>query len=85
MDRGKHNQVIYRQFSGEVVSVKGNKTIHVLVKTKVTHPKYHKQYAVSRKYPVHDEKGAAKAGDLVIFRECRPLSKTKRWRLVKML
>ncbi len=78
-------QVIYRQFTGEVVSNSENKTIHVLVKTRVTHPKYHKQYAVSRKYAVADEKGLAKIGELVIFQECRPLSKTKRWRLVKIL
>lgn len=84
MVRDKKKQVIYRQFSGEVVSVSGNKTIHVLVRTKVIHPKYRKQYLVSDKYPVHDAKGAAKVGNLVLFQECRPLSKTKRWRLVKI-
>ena len=76
--------VIYRQFVGEVLSAKGNKTVQVLVKTKVIHPKYNKQYSVSRKYPVHDEHGEAKFGDLVLFQECRPLSKTKRWRLIKV-
>lgn len=80
----KNNQVIYRQFRGEVVSASGNKTVHVLVKTKVIHPKYRKQYLVSNKYPVHDSKSEAKVGDLVTFQECRPLSKTKKWRLVKI-
>ena len=77
-------KIIYRQFLGEVVSAKGNKTITVVVKNMVTHPKYHKKYAVNRKYAVHDEKGQANLGDLVSFQECRPLSKTKRWRLIKI-
>lgn len=73
--------VVKRQFDGEVVSVKANKTIQVLVKTIKIHPKYQKQYITSKKYPVHDEKGAAKLGDKVTFVECRPISKTKKWRL----
>lgn len=77
-------KVVYRQFQGEVVSARANKTVLVLVKTKVTHPKYHKQYLVTKKYPVHDEKAQVKVGDVVLFQECRPLSKTKRWRLVKI-
>lgn len=77
-------KTIYRQFNGEVTNAKGNKTVQVLVKNKVTHPKYHKQYLVTRKYQIHDEKGEARVGDLVLFRECRPLSKTKRWRLIKI-
>ncbi|KKQ27118.1 MAG: 30S ribosomal protein S17 [Candidatus Magasanikbacteria bacterium GW2011_GWC2_37_14] len=80
----KKNNVVHRSLKGEVISAKGNKTIHVLVKNKVTHPKYHKQYTVTKKYAVHDELGLAKAGDKILFQECRPLSKTKRWRLVNI-
>lgn len=76
---------IHFQFDGEVLSVKEDKTIHVLVKTTKLHPKYNKQYVTSRKYAVHDEKNEAQVGDLVLFQECRPISKTKRWRLVKIL
>lgn len=74
-----------RQFIGEVISIAEKKTIHVLVLTADVHPKYKKHYTHKRKYPVHDEKGEAKVGDQVLFIECRPLSKTKRWRLVQVL
>ena len=71
-----------RSFTGTVVSSAMNKTITVLVISKKIHPKYNKAYKVSRKYHVHDEKGIAKVGETVKFVECRPLSKTKRWRLI---
>lgn len=74
-----------RRFEGVVVSTKENKTIHVLVESIKSHPKYHKQYTRSKKYAVHDEKGTAKSGDKVLFEECRPLSKTKRWTLVQVI
>ncbi|MBI2443743.1 MAG: 30S ribosomal protein S17 [Candidatus Magasanikbacteria bacterium] len=75
----------HRTFQGAVISAKAPKTITVRVDRFRLHPKYHKKYRVSRKYQVHDERGEAKAGQLVTFAECRPLSKTKRWRLVKVL
>jgi small subunit ribosomal protein S17 len=75
---------IHRQFSGEVLSVSA-KTIRVLVKTVKTHPKYRKQFSVSTKFAVHDEKGLAKPGDTVVFEECRPMSRTKRWRLIRVV
>ncbi len=75
---------IRRQFTGVVVSVAENKTIHVLVRERKMHKKYQKQYWVSEKYAVHDEQNAANVGDTVVFQECRPLSKTKRWRLVSI-
>lgn len=78
-------KIIRRQFEGEVVSVVGHKTIKVLVKTAVMHPKYRKQYTKVKKYTVHDEKGQAKVGDKVVFKEGRPISKTKRWYLTKVL
>jgi len=74
-----------RTFSGVVLSSKENQTIHVSVKTIKMHLKYKKQYTTSKKYAVHDEKNEAKEGDTVAFVECRPLSKTKRWRLTRIL
>ncbi|MFA5211385.1 MAG: 30S ribosomal protein S17 [Patescibacteria group bacterium] len=74
-----------RKFDGQVVSAKTEKTITVLVKTKKMHPKYKKQYLVSKKFAVHDEQSLAKEGDLVLFEECRPISKTKKWKLSKVL
>lgn len=74
-----------RRFEGEVVGANAAKTIHVTVKTIKMHPKYHKQYMTAEKYPVHDEHGRAGVGDFVVFEECRPLSKTKRWTLVTIL
>lgn len=74
-----------RRISGLVVGDKMEKTIVVLVTRIKMHPKYKKQYKVSTKYKVHDEKNEAKVGQEVIFGECRPLSKDKRWRLIKIV
>ena len=74
-----------RQFSGRVVSSKMDKTIVVLVSAVKRHPKYKKQYKVDTRYKVHDPKNEAKVDNRVIFEECRPLSKYKRWRLVKII
>ena len=74
-----------RVFRGEVISTSMNKTIVVQVDTMKSHPKYNKSYRVSRKYHVHDETAEAKVGNIVEFIECRPLSLTKRWRLVKVV
>lgn len=71
-----------RTHTGTVVSTAMSKTIVVQVDSIKTHPKYHKQYTRSKKYHVHDEKGTAKVGDKVTFVDCRPLSKTKRWRVL---
>ena len=75
--------IIRRKFSGVVVSDKSDKTIVVKVDTVKIHPKYKKRYTLSRKYKVHDEKNEFKTGDKVSFVECRPLSRDKRWRVVK--
>ncbi len=71
-----------RQFEGEVVSVSGSKTVKVRVDSIKIHPKYNKQYKQRRNFAVHDEKGIAKVGDIVVIEECRPLSATKRWFVV---
>ena len=75
---------IYRTFNGVVMSTSMQKTITVQVDFMKMNEKYQKKYRVSKKYHVHDEKGTAKVGDKVVFVECRPLSKTKRWRLVEV-
>ena len=74
---------ISKKFSGVVVSDKNDKTIVVKVETVKVHPKYKKRYVVSRRYKVHDEKNEYKVGDKVAFIECRPLSRDKRWRVIK--
>lgn len=71
-----------RIFEGVVVSNKMKKTLVVKVVRLKWHPKYKKQYRVTRKFKVHDEKEQYKIGDKVKFVECRPLSKEKRWRVI---
>ncbi len=73
---------LIRKFKGEVVADKMAKTVTVRVDHFKMHPRYHKQYRVSKKYKVHDEKGQYKVGDAIEFIECRPLSKDKRWRVI---
>lgn len=60
-----------------------NKTIVVAVDRTATHPKYGKQFVRTKKYHVHDERGGHAVGQQVTFVECRPLSKTKRWRVLE--
>ena len=70
---------------GVVVSDKMDKTITVMTERKVRHPIYGKYIRRSTKYHVHDETNACKAGDTVIFQQCRPFSKTKCWSLIKVV
>lgn len=74
-----------RIFTGTVVSAKMQKTVVARVDISKKHPKYPKRFTVSSKYKVHDERGVAKEGDVISFVECRPLSTTKRWRLLAVL
>jgi len=76
-------EIIRKKFSGEVIGINNDKTIVVKVERTKQHPKYKKRYVVSRKYQVHDEENKCKVGEKVTFIECRPLSKTKRWRIAK--
>ena len=70
---------------GVVMSDKGDKTITVRIDSAKPHPKYLKIVRRSSRIHAHDEKNQAKVGDLVRLVECRPLSRTKRWRLVEIL
>lgn len=67
---------------GEVVSDKGDKTVIVKVERRFAHPLYGKGMARTTKYHAHDEKNEYKVGDTVRITETRPLSKTKRWRVL---
>lgn len=81
----ENQKTIKRIFTGEVLSTSMEKTITVNVDRMKPIKKYQKAVKVSRKYHVHDEKGLAKVGDTVEFTECRPISKTKKWYLTKVL
>lgn len=70
-----------RSVTGKVVSDRMNKTITVLVERKVQHPVYGKIIRRSSKLHAHDERNDCNTGDQVTIVECRPLSKTKSWRL----
>ena len=70
---------------GEVISNKMAKTIIVRVERRFAHPKYKKVVTGYKKFYAHDEKSEAKVGDRVRIEETRPLSKTKRWRLVEVV
>ena len=74
-----------QELTGKVVSAKCDKTITVLVETYKNHPLYGKRVKYSKKYVAHDEKNVAKEGDTVRISATRPLSKTKRYELVKVV
>ncbi len=78
----RSNRKTYR---GTVVSDKMDKTITVIIETKKTHPLYGKRVKYSKKFKAHDELNEARIGDVVEIMETRPLSATKRFRLVKVL
>lgn len=70
---------------GRVISNKNDKTITVVYEKKIKHPLYNKFVLRSKKFTAHDEKNACQEGDTVKIMETRPLSKSKRWRLVEIL
>jgi small subunit ribosomal protein S17 len=71
--------------TGVVVSSSGDKSIIVRIEYRKRHPKYGKMMTVHKKLHVHDEENAAGLGDTVSVMETRPISKTKRWRLVEIV
>ena len=70
---------------GRVIGDKMDKTVTVLVERRVPHPLYNKFVGRSKKYHAHDEKNEYHTGDLVLIEECRPLAKTKAWRVVELV
>ena len=71
--------------TGVVVSDQNDKTVTVLVERQFAHPLYTKQVRKTKKYRAHDETNEYKTGDVVRITETRPLSKTKRWRVIELL
>jgi len=71
--------------TGVVVSDQNDKTVTVLVERQFAHPLYTKQIRKTKKYHAHDEKNEYRNGDVVRITETRPLSKTKRWRVLELL
>ena len=71
-----------RILQGQVVSDKMDKTVTVLVERRVMHPVYKKIIKRSKKYHAHDETNSCSIGDLVRIEECRPISKSKTWRVL---
>ena len=78
-------QASNRTLQGRVVSSKMDKTVTVLVERQVQHPIYGKFIRRSTKVHAHDENNECRAGDMVVVEQCRPLSKTKTWRLVRVV
>ncbi len=76
---------VQRSVQGNVLSAKADKSITVLIERQVKHPLYKKIIRRSTKLHAHDEQNECKEGDTVIIEECRPLSKTKSWRLVEII
>src|SRR5581483_4994207 len=76
---------VRRRLTGRVTSEKMDKTVTVLVERRIKHPLYGKYVARSKKYHAHDENNEFHPGDMVLIEECRPLSKTKAWRVVKLV
>ena len=80
----EENTTQTRRVTGKVVSDKMDKTVTVLVERRVKHPLYGKIIKRSTKMHAHDEENVCKEGDFVTIEECRPLSKSKTWRLVSV-
>jgi small subunit ribosomal protein S17 len=76
---------VRRTVTGKVVSNRMDKTATVLIERKVKHPVYGKYIRRSTKLHVHDAENACQEGDTVTIEECRPLSKSKSWRLVEVV
>lgn len=70
---------------GLVVSDKADKTVTVVVERRFSHPLYGKGVSQTKKYHAHDENNEYRAGDVVKIMETRPLSKTKRWRVLELI
>lgn len=69
---------------GSVVSNKMEQTIVVQISISIMNKMYRKSFPKTKKYKVHDAEGKAKVGDVVMIEECRPISKTKTWRLLSV-
>lgn len=78
-------EVVQRTLSGSVTSDAMDKTATVMIERRIKHPVYGKYIKRSTKLHVHDENNECGKGDTVVIEQCRPISKTKSWRLVKVV
>ena len=74
-----------RTLQGRVVSDKMNKSITVEIERRVKHPIYGKFVRKTTKVHAHDENNDCQIGDVVVVEQCRPISKTKKWRFIKLI
>ncbi len=81
----QENAKITKVITGTVVSNKMDKTLVVQVERKFIHPTFKKVVKRTKKFKCHDEENQCAIGDLISMREVRPMSKTKRWNLIKVL
>ncbi len=77
--------VVQRTLTGSVKSDLMDKTVTVVIERKIKHPVYGKYIKRSTSLHVHDENNECNKGDVVVIEQCRPMSKTKSWRLVKIV
>ncbi|MBX3616442.1 MAG: 30S ribosomal protein S17 [Nitrosomonas sp.] len=80
-----NNENIKRSLSGKVVNKKMNKTVTILIERRLKHSLYEKFITRSKKYQVHDEENNSEIGDIVLIEECRPISKTKNWKVKELI
>lgn len=85
MAEAKQTEKIVRSLTGRVVSDKMDKTVTVLIERSVKHPLYGKVVRRSNKFHAHDETNECREGDLVMIEEGRPMSRTKTWRVSKIV
>jgi small subunit ribosomal protein S17 len=76
---------VKRTLTGRVVSDKMTKTVTVLVERRVKHPVLGKIIKLSKKYHAHNDMAEVKSGDVVTIEECRPISKTKAWKVTQLV
>ena len=76
---------VQRSLTGRVTSDKMDKTVTVTVERRVRHPLYGKIIKRSSKFHVHDEANECNVNDVVMIEQCRPVSKSKSWRLIKVV
>jgi len=80
-----NNYMPKKKLTGTIISDKMQKTVVVKIERIKEHAKYKKRLKMHKNYKAHDEKGEGKVGDKVIIEECRPISKEKKWRVIKKI
>ena len=80
----KSESISSRTLTGNVISDRMDKTVTVLVERRVKHPVYGKILTKSSKIKAHDDSNSVKEGERVVIAECRPISKDKRWTVIKV-